>query len=137
MLDGMNDALVKAMYETLPAEITIIDANDEVVGWNKHNNRHFYRPMDSMGRNFRQCHPEKSLALVEKIVGEMKAGTREKAVFWIDLTVDREKGIKHKMLIEFYALRDQQGKYIGCMECTQDVEEIMNLKGEKRLIDEA
>lgn len=136
MIDGMNEELVKAMYETLPVEITVIDANDEVVGWNKHNDRLFYRPTASMNMNFRQCHPEKSLALVEKIVGEMKAGSRNKARFWIDMTVNKETKEKHKVLIEFFALRDPQGKYLGCMECTQDVQDIMRLEGEKRLIDE-
>jgi hypothetical protein len=136
MIDGMNEEMVKALYETLPVELTVIDANDEVVGWNRHNNRLFHRPTAAMNMNFRQCHPEKSLALVEKIVGEMKAGKRETARFWIDMTVNKETKEKHKVLIEFFALRDPQGKYLGCMECTQDVEHIRHLEGERRLIDE-
>jgi DUF438 domain-containing protein len=32
-------------------------------------------------------------------------------------------------------LRDYSGSYLGCMECTQDVQEIMELKGERRLLD--
>jgi uncharacterized protein len=134
MIDRMNEQTVKAVIETLPAEITVIDANDEVIGWNKHEKRLFKRPLTSMGLNFRECHPAESLARVEKIVGEMKNGKRDKARFWIDLPM-KTGGKKHKVLIEFYALRDDSGKYIGCMECTQDVEEIMNLKGEKRLLE--
>jgi DUF438 domain-containing protein len=135
MLDAMNDEVVKAMYETLPCEVTVIDANDKVIGWNKHNNRLFYRPMACMEMDFRQCHPEKSLALVERIVGEMKSGKRDMARFWIDLTVDKKTGERHKVLIEFRALRSDTGKYLGCMECTMDVEEIRHLEGEKRLED--
>ncbi len=137
MVDLMNEEIVKAMFEILPMEVTVIDANDKVIGWNKHNNRLFYRPMACMEMNFRECHPQKSLPLVEKIIGEMKAGTRDKARFWINMTVDKETGTKHKIMIEFYALRDVNRKYIGCLECTQDVEEIMHLEGERRLIDEA
>lgn len=136
MIDGLNEELVRSMYETLPVEITVIDANDEVIGWNKHHNRLFYRPSASMNMNFRECHPQKSLALVEKIVGEMKEGKRDQARFWIDMTVNRETKEQHKVLIEFFALRDERGKYLGCMECTQDVEDIMHLEGEKRLMDE-
>jgi len=77
MLERMNEKIVRSMFETMPIEITVIDHNDEVIGWNRHENRVFKRPMTSMGMNFRQCHPEKSLAKVEQIVGEMKAGTRE------------------------------------------------------------
>ncbi|MCX5783778.1 MAG: PAS domain-containing protein, partial [Elusimicrobia bacterium] len=68
LFDKMTDAMVKSLIETLPVEITVIDANDEVAGWNKHETRLFVRPMSSMGLNFRQCHPQKSLAMVEKIV---------------------------------------------------------------------
>jgi hypothetical protein len=137
MIDAMNEAIVKAMFETLPLELSVIDANDEVVGWNKHHTRLFFRPYDSMGRNFRQCHPESSLPLVEKIVSEMRAGTRDKARFWIDATVDRATGEKHKILIEYYALRGEKGEYLGCMECTQDLHGVTDISGENRLLDGA
>ncbi|HEX3047887.1 MAG TPA: PAS domain-containing protein [Bacillota bacterium] len=133
MIDQMNEDVVKALLETLPLEITVIDANDEVIGWNQHETRIFKRPLTSMGVNFRQCHPESSLAKVEQIVREMKEGTRDKARFWINLP--SADGKTHLILIEFFALRDEAGKYLGCMECTQDIEEIRNLKGERRLLD--
>ncbi len=136
MIDSMNEELVRAMYETLPVEITVIDAKDTVVSWNRHDNRLFYRPEVSMGMNFRECHPVESLHLVERIVGDMRSGKKDKARFWIDLTVDKATGLKHKVLIDFHALRNETGAYLGCMECTQDVEDIMQLKGERRLLDE-
>ncbi|MBP7582782.1 MAG: PAS domain-containing protein [Spirochaetes bacterium] len=113
-------------------ELTVIDANDEVIGWNRHESRIFKRPLSSMGLNFRECHPKERLPKVEAIVGEMKAGKRRKARFWIDLG---PVGARRKVLIEFFALRDDEGNYLGCMECTQDVEEIRRLEGEKRLLD--
>ena len=134
LFDNMSAEMVKAMIECIPAEVTVIDANDEVVGWNTHETRLFRRPMESMGMNFRQCHPERSLAMVEKIIAEMKAGAREKVRFWIDLEVKKGEP-KHKILIEFYALRDESKKYIGCLEFTQDVEDIRRLEGQKRLMD--
>jgi DUF438 domain-containing protein len=135
LYDRMDAKMVAAMIETLPVEITVIDANDEVVGWNQHDRRIFKRPMTSMGLNFRQCHPEASLPKVVRIVEEMRSGARHKARFWIDLPMAGDGGRPHKILIEFYALRDPAGKYLGCMECTQDVEEIRGLTGQKRLLD--
>ncbi len=137
MIDAMTEDLVRAMYETLPVEITVIDANDTVVSWNRHNDRLFYRPEVSMGMNFRECHPKESLHLVERIVGELRSGKRKSAKFWIDLTVDKATGERHKVFIEFFALRDPSGKYLGCMECTTDVEEYRKIQGERRLLDEA
>jgi DUF438 domain-containing protein len=134
MIDQMNEKVVKAIFETLPFELTVIDAKDEVIGWNKHEDRLFKRPYTAMGTNFRDCHPKDSLDKVEKIVNEMKAGTRDSARFWIDMGV-KEDSNKHKILIEFFALRDETGNYLGCMECTRDVEDIMHLEGQKRLLD--
>lgn len=133
MLDQMNEALVKAVFETVPVEITVIDKNDEVAGWNKQENRLFKRPLTAMGVNFRECHPKESLWKVERIVDEMKTGKRDSARFWIDMTM--KTGGKHKILIEFHALRDGNGQYLGCMECTRDVEDLRNLDGEKRLLE--
>ena len=134
LFDQMDNEMVKALIETIPAEISVIDASDEVVGWNKHETRLFKRPMTSMGLNFRECHPEKSLHMVERIVGEMKRGERDTARFWIDLAVPTDTK-KHKILIEFFALRDASKRYLGCLEFMQDVEDIRHLEGEKRLLD--
>ncbi|MEI7528755.1 MAG: PAS domain-containing protein [Elusimicrobiota bacterium] len=134
LFDNMDPEMVKAVLETIPAELTVINAADEVAGWNKHETRLFKRPMSAMGMNFRQCHPEKSLAMVEKLIAEMKAGTRGKATFWIDLPVVKD-GPKHKIFIEFHALRDAKGAYLGCMEFTQDVTAIRALEGQRRLMD--
>lgn len=65
----------------------------------------------------------------------MKAGTRDRARFWIDLPLGEEKQ-KQKVLIEYYALRDKSGTYLGCIECSQNISDIQNLSGEKRLLDE-
>ena len=131
MFDRMDEKLVRAVVESIPAEITVIDANDEVVAWNRHENRLFHRPMTCMGLNFRKCHPEQSLAKVEQIVAEMKSGTRQQARFWIKAKVGDER---HMVLIEFFVLRDESGRYLGCLESTQDIEEHRRLEGEKRLL---
>lgn len=134
LFDNLSKEMIKSILETIPGEITVIDWKDEVVGWNKHSKRIFPRPIAAMGRNFRECHPEKSLHIVERIVEEMKSGKRDVARFWIDLKVN-ENEEKHKILIEFYALRDVNGKYLGCMEWDLDITEIQKIKGEKRLLD--
>jgi DUF438 domain-containing protein len=134
MIDRMDDEMLLALLETMPAEVTVIDANDEVVAWNKHATRLFRRPMTSMGLNFRECHPQKSLHMVERIVDDMRRGERDKARFWIDLTVPNDSH-KHKVLIDFYALRARDGKYLGCLEYVLDVEDIRHLEGERRLLD--
>jgi PAS domain S-box-containing protein len=133
MIGQLPDELLHAVLETIPIEFSVLDANDKVAAWNKHETRIFKRPEGVVGRDVRNCHPKKSLDKVERILKEMKDGSRDKARFWIDLPV--EKDAKHKILIEYYALRDPDGKYLGCLEATQDVTEIQKIAGEKRLLD--
>lgn len=135
LVDNLTPEMIRAIFDTMPAEITVINDKDEVVGWNKHENRIFKRPIVAMGMDFRECHPKSSLDKVERIVNEMKEGKRDRARFWIDMKVN-ENEPKHKILIDFYALRDLNGKYIGCMEFDIDIEEIRKLEGEKRLLDD-
>jgi PAS domain S-box-containing protein len=134
MIGKFKEDMFEAVLETLPVEFSVLDKDDKVAGWNKHETRIFKRPAGAVGRDVRNCHPQKSLAKVEKILSEMKAGKREKAEFWIDLPLGA-KGEKHKVLIRYFALRNKSGEYLGCLEVSQDIHDIQKLQGEKRLID--
>ena len=64
---------------------------------------------------------------------EMKDGKRDEATFWIDLPIGESKE-KHKVLIQYFALRNEDGKYLGCLEASQDISDIQKITGEKRLL---
>ena len=133
MIGEVAEGILEAMLETLPVEFSVVDAEDRVLAWNKHETRIFKRPEGVVGRSVRDCHPKQSLAKVEAILSEMKAGTRDRARFWIDLPIGMG-GEREKVLIEYYALRTPEGEYLGCMECSQNISEIQSLSGEKRLL---
>ena len=40
-----------------------------------------------------------------------------------------------KILIEYYALRDANGNYLGCLEASQNITDKQKITGEKRLLD--
>ena len=40
-----------------------------------------------------------------------------------------------KVLIQYFALRDDAGKYLGCIECSQEISRIQAMKGQKRLVE--
>jgi len=134
MIGKLPEEVLETMLETIPFEFSIIDINDKVLAWNKHETRIFTRPETVVGRNVRNCHPKKSLDKVEAILREMKGGSRDSARFWIDLPIGND-GQKQKVLIEYYALRNEAGAYLGCMECSQNISDIQALSGEKRLLD--
>jgi len=134
MIGKLPENVLEAVLETVPIEFSVIDENEKVLSWNKHETRIFKRPTGIVGRDVRNCHPKKSLAKVEQILNEMKSGKRDKAVFWINLPIG-EGGGKHKVMIQYLALRDKKGKYLGCLEASQDISDIQKIKGEKRLLD--
>lgn len=134
MIGDMGKEELDAVLETIPIEFSVLDKNDKVLAWNKHATRIFKRPEAAVGKDVRRCHPQKSLAKVEQIISEMKSGKREKAEFWIDLPIG-EGGAKHKILIRYFALRNKNKEYLGCLEASQDISNIQKIKGEKRLLD--
>jgi PAS domain S-box-containing protein len=134
MIGKLDKTILDAILETIPIEFSVLDSEDNVLAWNKHETRIFKRPEAVIGKNVRKCHPKKSLEKVEKIISEMKNGKRDKARFWIDLPIGQDKEL-NKVLIEYYALRDKDSNYLGCIEVSKNIDEIQKLKGEKRLLD--
>jgi hypothetical protein len=134
MIGKLPENVLQAVLETIPIEFSVIDKNEKVLAWNKHATRIFKRPEAVVGKDVRNCHPKQSLGKVEQILQEMKAGKREKARFYIDLPLG-PKNEKQKVMIEYYALRDEKGNYLGCLEASQNIAEIQKLSGEKRLLD--
>ena len=134
MIGRLDGNVLEALLETLPVEFSLVDHNDEVLAWNKHETRIFKRPKGVLGRNVKDCHPKGSLDKVKKILSEMKSGKRDKAEFWIDLKIDGDSNAQ-KILIEYYALRDAAGQYLGCLEVSQNITDIQKITGQKRLLD--
>lgn len=134
MFGKLEGKILESILDTIPIEFSVLDENDKVLAWNKHETRIFKRSEAALGRDVKQCHPERSLDKVEKIIGEMKEGIRDKARFWIDLPLGKN-GEKEKVIIEYYAIRDEEGNYLGCLEASQNIAEIQKLEGQKRLLE--
>ncbi len=120
---------IRAVMDFLPIEITFIDDKDVVRYFNKAKDRIFPRTKAVIGRTVQNCHPPKSVHIVERILSDFKSGRKDKADFWIQ--------IKGKFVyIRYFAVRDGNGKYLGTLEVTQDVTNIRNLQGERRIYEE-
>ncbi len=134
MIGKISEKELEAVLETIPLEFSVLDKNDKVLAWNKHETRIFKRPAAAVGRDVRKCHPPKSLSKVEQILSEMKQGKRDMAQFYIDLPIGKNQE-KNKVMIQYFALRDKNKNYLGCLEASQNITPIQNIKGEKRLLD--
>jgi PAS domain S-box-containing protein len=114
--------------DTIPVDITYVDEDDKVVYFNNAKDRLFPRSPSVIGRTVDKCHPPESVHVVNKIVEAFKAGKKDKAMFWLQMK-------KKFILIQYFALRDEQGNYKGVLEASQDVTEIKSLEGQHKILD--
>ncbi len=115
------------LFRALPFDLTYVDENDTVRFYSE-GERVFPRSPAAIGRQVRNCHPPKSLEKVEQILAEFKAGTKDVAEFWIEL------GPKF-VHIRYFAMRDAEGTYKGCLEVVQDATHVRALEGQRRIVD--
>jgi PAS domain S-box-containing protein len=120
---------IEGIFESLPVDVSFVSAENEVHYFNREKDRVFKRTRSVIGKKVQNCHPEKSLAKVNQIIEDFRAGKREKAEFWINLH-------GQMVYIRYFPVRDRAGKYLGCLEVSQDITEIQKITGEKRLLDE-
>jgi DUF438 domain-containing protein len=116
-----------AILNIIPFDMTFVDKDDRVRYFTQGRERIFARSRAILGRNVRQCHPPSSVHIVEKILEDFKSGKEDHTAFWITL---KEKFIH----IEYVALRDEDGGYLGTLEVSQDLTEKRKLEGEQRLL---
>ena len=106
-------AQLTAMLNTIPMEITFVDA-DNINRFFNEGPKDFKRPGMAIDREVFSCHPPKVEQQVRRIIGEFRNGTLDKVPIWM------EKNGK-TMLVTYMAVRDAQGTYLGTMELVQDM----------------
>lgn len=118
---------IMAILNTLPVDLTFVDKNDKVKYFTQGRERIFQRSRSIINRDVRLCHPPGSVHIVEKILDDFKSGKASHAPFWI-----QSKG--QFLHIEYYALRDEQGNYLGTLEVSQNLTNLRQLEGEQRIL---
>ncbi|MBB4036803.1 hypothetical protein GGR21_002716 [Dysgonomonas hofstadii] len=118
---------LSTFFKYLPMDITFVDKDDKVRFFSLGEHRIFDRNRAIIGRDVQLCHPPGSVHIVEQILSDFKSGKESKAAFWINF-----KGMF--VYIEYIALRNGKGEYLGVIECTQDLTKYRQLEGEQRLL---
>jgi len=116
------------MLNSLPFDITFVDKNDTVKYFSQGKERIFPRTKAIIGRNVSNCHPPASVHIVESIVEDFKSGKKEHEDFWI-----KTKDVY--IYIRYFAVRNEEGEYMGVVEVTQNIRPIQEITGEKRLLE--
>ena len=123
----LEPEVLNAVLKHLPVDMTFVGPDDRVAYFSQTEERIFPRSEGIIGREVSNCHPPKSVHMVEDILTRFKSGERDTAEFWIELG-------GRFIHIRYFAVR-RDGKYLGCLEVSQDVTAIRALKGQRRLLD--
>lgn len=116
------------IFSSLPVDLTFVDADNRVAFFSEGPDRIFSRSPAILGRQVQHCHPPRSVHVVERIVADFREKRQNVAEFWIQ----HQGRFVH---IRYFAVRDENGAYIGTLEVTQDVTGIRALSGERRLLE--
>ena len=115
---------VRLVIRNLPLDISFADENDVLVYWNGPT----YKTCDAryIGRDVRDCHPENSLDVLEDILTQFKAGTKDVAEGW-------ERDGERFKYTRYTAVRDDARAYKGILEVNHDVTGMRALEGMQAL----
>lgn len=116
------------MLNALPLDISFVDENDEVRYYSGGSERMFPRSPGIIGRKVQNCHPPKSAHIVQKIVDSFKNHEKNNAEFYFQM---KDKFVH----IRYFPVYDSNNEYRGVIEVSQDITEIKNIEGEKKLLD--
>lgn len=117
------------VFSHLPVDITFVDENNKVRFFSTPKERIFHRTNAVIGRDVHNCHPKESVHVVEQIVEAFRAGKKDKADFWISMRNGK------RVLIQYFAVRNEHNEYKGVIEVTQEISEIQRLEGDRRILD--
>lgn len=127
---GVPRDVMAAILNTLPVELSFVDKDDKVRYFSHENgDKIFPRTRGAIGMAVQNCHPQKSVHLVNRILADFKAGTRKVAEFWIEMG-------GRFVHIRYFPVRSPEGEYLGTLEVVQDVAPIRALTGQRRLLAE-
>lgn len=124
---NFNVKELMTILNTLPVDITFVDKDDRVRYFSQGQHRIFQRNRAILNRDVRFCHPPASVHIVDKILEDFRTGRASHAPFWINM-----RG--RMIFIEYYALRDADGHYLGTLEISQDITSYRELQGEQRIL---
>jgi hypothetical protein len=110
----MNIEQLTALLNTIPLEITFVDA-DNINRFFNEGPKVFKRPQMAIDRDVFSCHPPKIEPMVRAIIGDFRKGVRDSVPIWMN-----KNG--RAMLVTYMAVRDRNQKYLGTVEIVQDME---------------
>lgn len=118
---------LERIFTKLPFEISFVGPDDTVRFFSDKpaEEKLFMRSKPSLGKDLHVCHPKKYIPLMEQVIADFKSGAQSHARFW------RQDHQGKFISIDYYALRDAEGRYMGALETVQDITDLKKLEGDQ------
>lgn len=117
---------INLIFKHLKMELTFIDEDEILRFYSDNIHKVSVRVPSLLGRKIEDCHPSKLVSFVNEMIRSFKANEQDEAEFW------GEKNGKFIYTI-YIALRDENGKYKGILQCKQDITSIRSLEGSNKV----
>lgn len=118
---------INLIFQHMPVDFSYVDENEIVKFYNDSAHRVFPRSSNVIGRDVKNCHPRKSVHIVEEIIAKFRSGEQDQAEFWINKP-------DVFIYILYTAVRDRDGRFRGVLEMMQDCTHIRSLTGSQTLL---
>ena len=118
---------INLLFKHMPVDLSYVDENELVKFYSDTKHRIFPRSANVIGREVKNCHPAKSVHLVEEIIEKFRSGEQDKAEFWINKP-------EAFIYILYTSVRDEAGNFKGVLEMMQDCTRIRSLEGSRTLL---
>lgn len=122
LLGSLSEKQLHAVLKSLPIDLSFVDER----GLNRFvllgREPVFSRDEGIIGMPVEDCHNEKSRVMVKQILDDFKSGRQSICDFWMTY----ENRFIH---IYYIAVRDDSGKYQGCLEFVYDATRTRKLDG--------
>lgn len=123
---SLNLKQLSAILDLLPFSLTFVDADDKVAYFG--GGASIYPHSKNVIGNFVfSCHTPESKPVIEKIFSDFHSGKKQEVTYWFE-----SKKMGRMLYLRYFAVHDEQGQYLGCLEVAQDITAIQKLSGEKR-----
>ena len=116
MKGNIDASIIASIVDSLPIELIMIGPDDRIVFWNEPGDIQFTRNAEILGTDIRDCHSEKSMEALERMLADMKCGKLDRSEYPIERDGKRFN-------ISYIALRSADGEYQGCLEVIQEIQE--------------
>ncbi|ALT46630.1 PAS domain-containing protein [Lactobacillus delbrueckii] len=115
---------LSAVLDLLPLDLVFVD-KDDVIRYFGGSCGFYPHSKNDLSMNLFSIHMPKSVSKVKAIVDDLRSGRKDKHAFWFEV-----RG--RFVYIQYLAVRNKAGEYLGVLEVLQDITDLRALQGKKK-----